>query len=167
MKYKASLDNLAKIMTIGVTVVLAVIIAKQYEAIKVAPATKPLLITGGFIFLYTWALLFRPLNYLITDQHLVIRRPLKDILMERNTITNIEQLDNATVKKSVRILGVGGLFGFFGKYTHCNKGPMIWYATRRSRAVLISTSDNRKIMITPDSPEEFITAFHNCKIFLK
>jgi len=161
MKYKASLDNLAKIMTVAVTVVFAIIIAKQIEAIKEEPATMPFLIAGGFILLYIWVLLFRPLNYWVTDKQLIIQRPLKNIVVERNAITNIERLDDATVQKSIKTLGVGGLFGYFGKYANRKNGSMTWYATRRSRAVLICINDNKKIVLTPDMPKEFMTALHN------
>ncbi|MEZ0453782.1 PH domain-containing protein [Sphingobacterium thalpophilum] len=161
MKYKASLDNLAKIMTVGVTVVFTVIITKQFEAIKEEQAITPFLIAGGFILLYVWTLLFRPLNYRVTDTHLIIHRPLKDIVMERNAITNIERLDDAIVQKSVRTFGVGGLFEYFGKYANRTNGSMTWYATRRSSAVLICTNDNKKVVLTPDMPEEFMTTLHN------
>jgi len=161
MKYKASLDNLAKIITVGVTIVFAVVISKQMIAIKEEPAVTSFLITGGFVLIYIWTLLFRPLNYQVTDKYLIIHRPLKDIHINRNVITNVERMDDATLQKSVRTIGVGGLFGYFGKYANRKNGSMTWYATRRSRAVLICTNDNKKMVLTPDLPEAFITALRH------
>ena len=89
MKYKASLDNLAKIMTVGVTVVFAVIIMKQIEAIKEEPTITSFLVAGGFMLIYIWTLLFRPLNYQVTDKYLIIHRPLKDVIVERKTIASV------------------------------------------------------------------------------
>ncbi len=161
MKYKASLDNLAKIMTVGVTVVFAVIIMKQIEAIKEEPTITSFLVAGGFMLIYIWTLLFRPLNYQVTDKYLIIHRPLKDVIVERKTIASVERLDDVTVQKSVRTLGVGGLFGYFGKYANRKNGSMTWYATKRNHAVMICTDDNKKIVLTPDMPEEFMSALHN------
>lgn len=160
MKYKASLDNLAKVMTIGITVVFVVVIAKQIEAIKQEPTPMPFLVIGGSILLYNGALLFRPLNYRVTDKHIIVHRPLKDLYIDRNTITSIEKIDDATLQKSIRTIGVGGLFGYFGKYANRKNGSMTWYATRRSRAVMICTNNNKKIVLTPDTPEAFIMALH-------
>ena len=33
---------------------------------------------------------------------------------------------------------------------------MKWYATRMSNAVLITTGNNKKIVLTPDDPELFV-----------
>ena len=38
-------------------------------------------------------------------------------------------------------------------------GPMIWYATKRSNAVLISTNDFKQIVITPEDAEKFVREF--------
>ena len=34
---------------------------------------------------------------------------------------------------------------------------MIWYATRRDKAVLIKTTSNLNIIVTPDDYEKFVT----------
>ena len=37
---------------------------------------------------------------------------------------------------------------------------MTWYATRRNKAVLVTTISDKKIVLTPDEPEQFVGAFN-------
>ena len=59
------------------------------------------------------------------------------------------------------MFGVGGLFGYYGNFVNSTLGSMTWYATRRDKAVLITTLENKKIIVTPDSPEEFVASFNS------
>ncbi len=61
---------------------------------------------------------------------------------------------------AIRIFGVGGLFGYFGKFANKEMGNMTWYATRRDKTVLVTTTGNKKIIVTPDEPEAFVANFY-------
>jgi hypothetical protein len=37
---------------------------------------------------------------------------------------------------------------------------MTWYATRRNNVVLVTTIHQKKIILTPNEPEKFVTAFN-------
>ena len=72
-------------------------------------------------------------------------------------------MNNLTKKKlswAVRIFGVSGLFGYWGKFSNTKLGSMTWYSTRRNNAVLITTIYNKKIVLTPNEPEKFVTEFN-------
>jgi hypothetical protein len=51
---------------------------------------------------------------------------------------------------------MGGLFGYYGNFVNFSLGRMTWYATRRDKPVLVKTTDNRKIIVTPDDPDTFV-----------
>lgn len=51
------------------------------------------------------------------------------------------------------------MFGYTGKTYLNGVGILRWYATRKDNTVLITTRDHRKIIITPDQPDEFVEVF--------
>ncbi len=59
---------------------------------------------------------------------------------------------------SVRLFGVGGLFGYYGKYANHVLGRTTWYATRRDTPVLLETMDDKKYILTPNDPNGFARA---------
>lgn len=161
MKYKASLDNLAKAITLGVTLVTIFIIVSviQLESIIKTNDFKSFLVIGVLLSGYLFSLLFRTVGYEVQDNRLIIHRPVKNVVIRYDDISDVKLLDKKILKRSIRTLGVGGLYGYFGKYNHMQIGSMIWYATKRSNAVLISTSDFKQIVITPEDTEKFVREF--------
>jgi len=73
------------------------------------------------------------------------------------------KLESGKLTYSVRTFGVGGLFGYFGKFWNKEYGNMTWYATRRDKAIMIITKENKKIILTPDEVEKFINEFKEIK----
>ena len=158
MKYTASLDKLAKIVTVAITALFAFVMISQFFLLKVA-GDYPLMILIGFPLLYILVYVFRPINYSITHDSIVINRPAKNVILNKADIKSVELIDKNLIRYTMRLAGVGGLFGYFGKFVNRKLGKMTWYATRRDKTVLITTSANKKIIITPDEPENFVTEF--------
>jgi hypothetical protein len=159
MTYKTSLDNLAKGITIGVTILFAFIIIGQYSIIKDAGRTIPIYTTVALLLIYFIAFAFRPINYNLTADKLIIHRLFADVKINRNQIKSVELLDKEKIGWAIRTFGVGGLFGYYGKFANTKLGSMTWYATRKDRAILVRTIDNKKIILTPDEPEKFVADF--------
>lgn len=160
MTYKTSLDNLAKSITIGVTIVFAVIIIGQYSIIKDAGQAIPIYTTVTLLLIYFIAFAFRPINYNLTVDQLIIHRLFADVNIDRNKIKSIELLDKEKIGSAIRTFGVGGLFGYYGKFANTKLGSMNWYATRKDRTILVRTIDNRKIILTPNDPDKFVADFN-------
>ena len=160
MTYKTSLDNLAKVVTIVITILFAAIIVGQLSLIKDEGKSVPIFTTIILALIYFGTFSFRPISYKLTDDKLIIHRPLSDIKIDRTEIKNVEQIDKAKLSWAVRIFGVGGLFGYWGKFSNTKIGSMTWYATRRNNAVLVTTVHNKKIILTPNEPEKFVTEFN-------
>lgn len=160
MIYKTSLDNLAKGITISITVLFAVIIIGQYSIIKDAGQAVPIYTTVALILIYFIAFAFRPINYNLANGKLTIHRLLLDVNIDRVNIKSVELIDKDKIGWSLRTFGVGGLFGYFGYFANIKMGKMTWYATRKDRTVLLLTNDNKKIILTPDDPTKFVTDFY-------
>ena len=160
MTYKTSLDNFAKVVTIVTTILFAAIIVGQFSLIKDEGRSVPIFTTIILLLIYFGTFLFRPISYKLTDDKLIIHRPLSDIKIIRAEIQNVEQLDKEKLSWAFRVFGVGGLFGYWGKFSNTKLGSMTWYATRRNNAVLVTTIYNKKIILTPNEPEKFVIEFN-------
>jgi hypothetical protein len=157
MTYKASLDKTAITITTGVTILFAVIIAGQFALIKNEGHASPVYTTTAVLLIYLLTFAFRPLNYTITENEVVIRRPLKNVRLKRSAIAGAVLLDGSQLAGAIRTFGVGGLFGYYGSFTKFSLGAMTWYATRKDTPVLITMKDNKKIILTPDDPLRFVS----------
>ncbi|MDZ7614650.1 MAG: PH domain-containing protein [Flavobacteriaceae bacterium] len=56
------------------------------------------------------------------------------------------------LKWTIRTLGVGGLFGYFGYFWNREIGSMIWYTSQQKNRILITLKNEDKIVISPDDP---------------
>ena len=160
MKYKASLDNLAKGITIGVTLLFLIIIIGQFALVDDLDNAFPIYVSAGLILIYFLVFSFRPIHYSITTNGVKIHRLFTDVNIERNKIKSVELLTKDQIEGTVRTFGVGGLFGYYGKFANSNLGSMTWYATRQDLMVLIRTNDHKKIILTPDEPAKFVADFN-------
>ena len=156
MTYKTSLDNLAKGITIGVTLLFVGILIGQFSIIKDTGWAVPIITTVTLFLIYFISFAFSPINYEISAENLIIHRLLIDVQIDRHQIKNVELLDKEQLEWVFRTFGVGGLFGYYGKFANTKLGCMTWYATRRNKTVLIETIENKKIILTPDEPEKFV-----------
>ncbi len=156
MIFKTSLDKLAMVITIGITILFAFIIIGQYVIITDGDKKIPFYTTVTLLLIYFIAFAFWPKNYILTKDKLVINRPLFNANINRSDIKSVEQIGKDKLRFAFRMFGVGGLFGYNGKFVNSTLGSMTWYATRRDKAVLITTLENRKIVVTPDNPEELV-----------
>lgn len=159
MIYKTSMDNVTKGITIGVTILFAIIIVGQYSIIKDVRHSIPNYTTIALLLIYFIAFAFRPISYEITDEQLVVHRIFMDVRIFKDSIKSVEIIDKDKVRPALRTFGVGGLFGYFGKFANFKMGTMTWYATRKNNTVLLITKDNKKIILTPNEPVNFVNEF--------
>lgn len=157
MKYKASLDKLAWIVTIVVTVLFVGAAALQIGLMNQIDSIVPVTISIGLLLIYAIAFAFRPAGYTVSRDQLIIHRPLKNVTLAKSDIQTAQVITKKDIGWAVRTFGVGGLFGYYGKFANSTIGNMTWYATRMDKPVLITTVHDKKIIVTPDEPEQFVT----------
>lgn len=159
MTYKTSLDNFAKAITIGVAILFSIIIIGQYSIITDAGRAVPIYTAVALLLIYFSAFAFKPINYNLTNDELIIHRLFIDVKIDRTHIKSVELIDKEIIRWSFRTFASGGLFGYFGKFVNSKLGKMTWYATRKDRIVLVQTINDRKIILTPNDPLKFIADF--------
>lgn len=154
---------MAKGITIAITILFALIIVQQYAMSNDAASAIPIYTIIACLLIYFLAFAFRPVRYTVTDDELIINRPLLDVKINRADIKSVESINREVLSGSVRTFSVGGLFGYYGKFANAGLGGMTWYATRKDKPVLIKTADNKKIIVTPDDPDDFVAEFSASK----
>ena len=160
MTYTTSLDKLSKGTTFFITVLFVAIVIGQLFVIKDGEIAAAVITTFVLLIIYFGIFLFRPISYKLNDNELIIHRSISDIKINRNEIKHVEYLEKSALAWSWRVFGVGGLFGYWGKFTNSKLGSMTWYATRRNKAVLIEMISHKKIIITPNEPDKFVSDYN-------
>jgi hypothetical protein len=161
MTYKTSLDKTAITITISVTILFAVIIGGQYSIIKDAGRAIPMYTTAACLLIYFIAFAFRPINYVVTKEEIVVRRPILNVHIKRADIKSAELIERNKITGSIRTFGVGGLFGYYGNFANFSLGRMTWYATRKDKPVLVKTINDKKIIFTPNDPDKFVSEINS------
>src|SRR5688572_28620422 len=146
MIFKASLDKTSKRITVAIAVLFALNLcfflpALQRSAHFVLIGTSLLLVA-----IFVGAYLFRTTAYEVTPQQLIIHRPLKNKILDKTDIIKVELFEEGALSGSTRLLGNGGLFGYYGQFSNRRFGYMTWYATNRSNPVLLQMTGNKKII---------------------
>jgi hypothetical protein len=159
MRYKASLDGTAKAITHCITVVFVLIIAGQpmIDAFRSTSVYIAILLIG--IYLITFAC--SPRAYSVNEREVVIHRPLTSHSIPRSQIASVEKLNEKQLGFLIRTFGVGGLFGYFGKFWSRELGNISFYATNLKNMVLIRLKDDEQLVVTPDNVDHFLAEVHS------
>ena len=155
MVFKASLDNTAKYVTIGVVLLFIGITfgAPFFGMVNPIEIDILLVVVFGVTFL------FAPQHYELNPNELIIKRPLNRVIINRLEIKTVQQLEKGKLRWAIRTFGSGGFFGYFGTFWNKEFGNMTWYATKKDNAIMIVTTKNKKIIITPDDKDGFLGEF--------
>jgi Bacterial PH domain len=157
--FTTSLDKFNKTTTIIVIVFLLVILTVPFFLTPKGEQSIIDLIVLLPIISFIGVYFFRPNNYSVSPDKLLIHRLINNVKIDRNNIQSVQEIDESQVKNSLRTFGVGGFFGNFGTFWNGKLGKMTWYVTRKNNFVLVETKDQKKIILTPDKPEEFVASF--------
>ena len=166
MVYKASWDKSVKIITIGVSVLFLAILSMPLFK-KDDNVIGQFFLGSMIVLIYVGVYLFRPVNYKLTSDNLTVHRPLSDVNIDRRLIESVLLLEKGALKFTIRTFGVGGLFGNYGRFYNTHFGKMTWYATRMDKAVLVKTIDGKKIIVTPDDANGFVSQFERDHSLIK
>ncbi len=163
MNFSASYSLWVKVMTTVIIVLVVVLTALQPS--QLSPYTGIWRIVVFVVMVLTLAVCwgFSVQYYEINTHDILIKRFLRDVIIPREEIQRVEVLNREQLIWSFRISGVGGLFGYYGKFTNRQLGRMTWYATNLNHGVLIVTKTGKKIVITPDEQQRFVHSLPECK----
>lgn len=154
MEYKASLDSFAKVVTIFVIILFLWLGIISIKGLINPIDTTSIIIHSALLLLYistllgTW--LYAPKKYIIDENRLIIVRAIGNLVIHRKDIKQVIILNEKESRQSFRTFGVGGLFGYFGKFYLRNYGYVNFYTTQHKNKILILTQNDQKLVLTPD-----------------
>jgi hypothetical protein len=146
MKQKLEFDLTTKVISALVIAIPFVMIIAQYSVIK--ENNEILSLTSIFLFItYFVAWMLHPTSYEITNENLVIHRPIRAIKISLASIKNIERTEPGY---SMRLFGSGGLFGYYGLFSSNKLGRHHRYTGDNKNLVLISTEKKKYLLSIHD-----------------
>ena len=146
MKQKLEFDLTTKIISALVIAIPFVMIIAQYSVIK--ENNEILSLTSIFLFItYFVAWMLHPTSYEITNENIVIHRPVRAIKISLASIKNIERTEPGY---SMRLFGSGGLFGYYGLFSSNKLGRHHRYTGNNKNLVLISTEKKKYLLSIHD-----------------
>lgn len=149
-----------KILPIMVTALTLSTAVFSYKSIQNAPPSlAAYLVYIAPVLLITLLIAFYILKprYITADtSELAIHSITRPVSFPYHTICSVSKVSSKDMSGAVRTFGNGGLFGYTGKYYNSRLGKMTWYCTQRKNYILLTLTNNKKIVITPDDPEALL-----------
>ncbi len=159
--YSAPWSKVNWIFTVGIAILVFIFIPLQIFTNVAAQPLTLLLLAVPMLMLV--CLFFAPFDYAIAKGYVTVNRIGKNIRIPIKTITSTRYIRRCDLGCMIRTFGVGGFFGSYGKFRSSKLGPMDAYITNSKNLVLIEYSDNKKILLSPDKPQEFIEKINSYK----
>jgi len=153
MRFSAPWDSLLKLLTPLVCLLPA--------AIAVLPPYEPLwtlLLKLMLVNLGPLCWLFSPRGYSVARGALLIHRPIGTIRIPLTGHEDARLVPASELKGALRTFGVGGCFGYYGRF-QLNGEAQRWYLTDRARAVRLATAAG-VLLVSPADPAAFLKALH-------
>jgi len=157
MIFKASLDTMAKVITGVITIIFTFVIIWPFFESRDTDAGYEFYRSAIVLISYLAAWAYSPRQYAITADALVIFRMAGNVVIPKSTIATAKFLDKG-FPFAIRTFAVDGLFGYFGTFYNPANGKMTCYITNRNKCILVTTDKGKKIVISPDEKESFMTA---------
>ncbi len=155
MKYKASFDLISKIISIGIILFSILFCVAAIQELNNSPHTftdnRSIILASLFLVcLILICFLFSIKFYELDNDFLIIHRPVGFVKFQISEIKEISIMNPGSLIGSIRLFGVGGLFGYYGKYYNFKMGHMTLYTTQKRNRILMTMITGKKIIISPD-----------------
>jgi hypothetical protein len=155
MESEAKWDWFTKVVTLFLLSFYGVLIFKfirgSYEPEASEPVIIKLLILLTVVIVIVY--LFSVKKYRITNDSLEIVRVLNVKSISLSSLKEVRVVSNSEMAWTIRLFGSGGLFGFIGYFWNYKHRFISAYATRMTRLVLVTTKENKKMIISPEDFE--------------
>jgi Bacterial PH domain len=157
MTFKASFDWSVKILTSAFCLFYFTFLILGMINIETSGATLfPIIMTVVILIAYLWHVQ----SYEITSGGIEIKRPIGSKLIGFSSIKHVKRVKNDDLGIVLRLLGIGGIFGFIGIYKSQIYGKTTFYGTQQRNYVIVETGLT-KYVLTPDEPFDFVKSVEN------
>jgi hypothetical protein len=129
-------------------VILALSLGRMLESTLGFGILAAMLLTG----------LFSVRGYAVGSDHLIIKRPLWNTRIGLSDLVEASLMPELATQFSISLFSTRGFFGMIGFAHKKDLGVFRMYITDPSKAVLLRFSSKKPIVISPESPEDFLDA---------
>ena len=155
MESEAKWDWFTKAVTLLLISFYGVLVFKFFRGFympeSVEPITIKLFILLSFVIVIVY--FFSVKKYRLTNESLEIVRVLNIKSISLSSLKEVRVVSNSEMAWTIRLFGSGGLFGFIGYFWNYKHKFISAYATRMTRLVLVTTNENKKLIISPEDFE--------------
>lgn len=101
---------------------------------------------GILIFVTAFMSIFTPLGLIVDDEYIAVKKLVGRVVIKKSDILSITPVEGAVVRRSARLAGSNGVFGYWGKYRSRAIGSYTIYATNLDKLALIETVKRKYII---------------------
>ena len=159
--YECSQSKSVKwITTIFILVMILSILAEIYFVSQGMDVTAAIIISATLLSVLFSCFLVFPMYIIAEDEGIGIRTLLRTIRVSYEDIDYIERVDEQNnlfgATKTIRLLGIGGVFGYIGLFRTDGVGTFRSYVTDSKKVFLIHRTKGMPIAISVNDPDEFM-----------
>ncbi len=147
MRFPASYDRTAKIISGVVCLVLLVIVA----------VVPNILIACLSLLVLAISLAYAPRGYAIEGRAILVTRFAGTVRIALDNVRAARRAEPDDLRGCIRLWGSGGLFGYYGLFSTAKLGKSTWYVTNRSNSVIVIMGA-KTVLFSPDDPDTFLGA---------
>lgn len=140
--------------------VLVALILEIYFFTEMGRSLEAVILTSVLLLVAFSSFLVFPLYIISDDEGIGIRTLIRTRRISFQEIERIERLDSGErlfgIKDTVRLCGIGGVFGFIGWFRMKGIGTFRSYITDEKKAFLIFRKNGLPIAISVSEPDEFL-----------
>lgn len=146
MKQKIRFDKTTKIIS---AIVLLIPVALLFIPVpqEQGGIIIPILTSFSLLAMFGIAWLLHPTAYEITNEYLLIHRPLRAIKIN---LSDIAKLEKTEAGFSLRLVGSGGLFGYYGLFSSGKLGRHLRYTGNNEDLVLVNAGKKKYLLSIHD-----------------
>lgn len=159
--YECSQSKMVKWITaIFIMAMIFGVLTEIYYVSKGMDVTGAIIVSAILLAVAFSCFFIFPLYIISDDEGIGIRTLLRTIRVPYKNIDHIERIDEQTplfgVTKTIRLCGIGGVFGFIGWFRTKGIGTFLSYVTDSKKVFLIYRTKGLPIAISVNDPDEFM-----------
>lgn len=145
--FSVSYDRTARIVT-AITIIIVLLPVAATRNAGIALVSLAVIVC---------AYAFSPRGYAIVDGSIIVKRMIGRPRVSLEDVREVRVAQPDDFHGCVRLLGSGGLFGYYGMFRTQKLGRSTWYVTDRSKAVVV-VAGGKTAVFSPDDADGFVAA---------
>lgn len=154
-EFKATLNKETKITT---ALVLLILLIAMLLPVILLNGNTLVLALSIFILLPVLFIAYalRPVKYIIDANNLIIVKGIGNKMIERKEITVVKAVTKNDLGVGIRLLGSGGFFGYYGKFSYKKIGIVNAYVVNTEHLIYLKTKNEKQYLVSPDDTLGFV-----------